>query len=390
MAIGIGDNCRVVGRLHAPFNLEALHTGIHKLGKELTGPEYANVYREMVCQRNIKVYYGTTVLSIDGSKTVTASSDEGFIRIKATAIVLAMGCRERSGGAIGICGSRPAGIYSAGTAQRLINCEGYLVGKRAVILGSGDIGLIMARRLTLQGIKVEAVCEIMSYSSGLARNISQCLDDFEIPLLLNTTVVQVHGTKRLEGVTVASVDENRNILPQSKRYIPCDTLLLSVGLIPENEICEDANIALDKITGGAVVDQHRQTDIEGVFACGNVLHVHDLVDCVSDEAEIAGRSAALYCANKLVTEKDEKISVNAGKNVRYVVPHMLTDNSDVTLYFRTNKPMDNARITVFADGKPLIQGKAGVFSPGEMEKLTLTASKLQGIKNNVTVCVEEL
>ena len=254
--------------------------GLHKLGEELTGPEYAAVYSEKVQSRGIKILTETTAISLSPERVVTAVSRNGLAKIKAGAVVLAMGCRERSRGALNISGTRPAGIFSAGTAQKLMNCEGYLVGKRAVILGSGDIGLIMARRMTLEGAKVEAVCEIMPYSGGLTRNIVQCLEDFGIPLYLSHTVAEIHGSKRLTGVTIAEVDENRKIKDETRMYIPCDTLLLSVGLIPENELSVLAGISIDPITGGAEVDEFRQTSVPGIFACGNVLHVHDLVDIV--------------------------------------------------------------------------------------------------------------
>ncbi|MBQ9768723.1 MAG: FAD-dependent oxidoreductase, partial [Clostridia bacterium] len=247
--------------------------GLHKLGRELTGPEYAAVYAKQVEERGIKVYTETMVTDLSADKIVTASSREGILKIKAKAVILAMGCRERSRGALNICGTRPAGIFSAGTAQKLINCEGYGVGKRVVILGSGDIGLIMARRMSLEGAKVEAVCEIMPYSGGLTRNIVQCLEDFGIPLYLSTTVAEIHGNRRLEGVTIAEVGADRRPIEETKRYIPCDTLLLSVGLIPENELTRSAGIPIDPVTNGAVVDENRQTAVPGIFACGNVLQV---------------------------------------------------------------------------------------------------------------------
>lgn len=266
--------------------------GLHKLGQELTGPEYAAVYEAMVKERGIEVHYETTVTALTSERIVTAVSRQGIEKFRTKAVILAMGCRERSRGALNIAGSRPAGIYSAGTAQKLLNMEGYLVGKQVVILGSGDIGLIMARRMSLEGAKVEAVCELMPRSGGLARNIVQCLEDFEIPLYLSTTVVQIHGKKRLEGVTVAQVDENRRVKEETKRYIPCDTLLLSVGLIPENELTRQAGIPIDPMTNGPAVDDAYMTQIPGIFACGNVLRVYDLVDHVSDEAERAGVGAA--------------------------------------------------------------------------------------------------
>ena len=271
--------------------------GLHRFGEELTGPEYAWRYEQKVKELKIPYKLNTMVLDISGDKVITATNcEDGVFQIKAKAIILAMGCRERPKGALNIPGSRPAGIYSAGTAQKFVNMKGYMPGKNVVILGSGDIGLIMARRMTLEGAKVHAVCELMPYSGGLARNIEQCLHDFDIPLKLSHTVVEIHGKERLKGVTIAKVDEHRKPIAETREYIPCDTLLLSVGLIPENELSKSAGIELDRITSGAVVDQDRQTEIEGIFACGNVLHVHDLVDFVSEEAEIAGRSAAEYIA----------------------------------------------------------------------------------------------
>lgn len=269
--------------------------GLHRFGEELTGPEYAWKYEEQVRELGIPVKYKTMVLSVTPHRTVTATNEEdGIFTIQARAIVLAMGCRERPRGALNIAGTRPAGIYSAGTAQKLVNRKGYLPGKSVVILGSGDIGLIMARRMTLEGAKVKAVCELMPYSGGLARNIEQCLNDFAIPLKLSHTVVEIHGRERIEGVTIAKVDENRKPIAETREYISCDTLLLSVGLIPENELSLQAEVRMDSVTGGAVVDQDRQTSREGIFACGNVLHVHDLVDHVSKEAEQAGAFAADY------------------------------------------------------------------------------------------------
>ena len=295
--------------------MQCIHNGfgLHKLGRELTGPEYAAVYAQQVKERNIQVYAETMVTGVSPERVVTAQNRQGILKIQAKAVILAMGCRERSRGALNICGSRPAGIYSAGTAQKLMNCMGYQVGKKIVILGSGDIGLIMARRMSLAGAKVEAVCEVMPYSGGLTRNIVQCLEDFDIPLYLSTTVVQIHGQKRLEAVTIAQVDERRNPVPGTERYIPCDTLLLSVGLIPENELTRSAGIPMDPITSGAMVDGNCQTGVAGIFACGNVLHVHDLVDYVSEEAERAGRGAAAFVAQG--EEKTAAIAVKPGNGV---------------------------------------------------------------------------
>jgi NADPH-dependent 2,4-dienoyl-CoA reductase/sulfur reductase-like enzyme len=363
--------------------------GLHKLGKELTGPEYAAVYANMVKERGIKVYTNTTVLKLSDDKIITATNTDGILKIKAKAVVLAMGCRERSRGALNICGTRPAGIYSAGTAQKLINCEGYMVGKRVVILGSGDIGLIMARRMSLEGAKVEAVCEIMPYSGGLTRNIVQCLEDYNIPLYLSTTVAEIHGRERLEGVTIAEVDANRQPIESAKRYIPCDTLLLSCGLIPENELTTGAGINIDRITSGAVVDQNRQTEIEGVFACGNVLQVHDLVDYVSDEAEIAGKGAAKYVMGQKAS--GETVITKAGNGVRYVLPQRIVKNDeDIALFLRVTNPFGKVKFTVRSGDEVLTTAIRLKAAPGEMEKLVIKAEKMANAKNEIIVELEEV
>lgn len=371
--------------------LQCIHNGfgLHKLGQELTGPEYAAVYAKKVAKRQIKVYTETTVTNITPDKVVTAQSRQGILKIQAKAVILAMGCRERSRGALNICGARPAGVYSAGTAQKLINCMGYQVGKRVVILGSGDIGLIMARRMSLEGAKVEAVCEVMPYSGGLIRNIVQCLEDFGIPLYLSTTVVQIHGDRRLEGVTIAQVDENRQPIESTKRYIPCDTLLLSVGLIPENELTRMAGIPIDPITNGAYVDENCQTQLPGIFACGNVLQVHDLVDYVSEEAERAGIAAAKLVEG--LPEADREITVKAGSGVRYVIPQTIgTDRQDVSLFLRVTQPFGKVRFTV-TDGKQVLSSvKRLKAAPGEMEKITVKAEQLQSAADTITVELEVL
>lgn len=364
--------------------------GLHKLGRELTGPEYAATYEEQVKQRGIQVFYETMVTDVSEDKIVTAQGPDGILKIQATAVILAMGCRERSRGALNIPGSRPAGVYSAGTAQKLMNCMGYQAGKKAVILGSGDIGLIMARRLSLEGAKVEAVCEIMPYSGGLTRNIVQCLEDFGIPLYLSTTVAEIHGKDRVEAVTVAKVDENRRIIDSTKRTIPCDTLLLSCGLIPENELTAAAHIPLSPVTGGALVDEHRQTEKEGIFACGNVLQVHDLVDYVSDEAEIAGQSAAEYVKGNLKAEKS--LETVAGFGVRYVLPQRVSAaaGKDVSLFWRVTQPFGKVRYTVYSGEEVLATAVRLKAAPGEMEKLTVKAEKLTLAKEKITVCLEEV
>lgn len=364
--------------------------GLHKLGEELTGPEYADAYRKQVEARGIQVYCETTVTALSADRVVTARNREGILKIKAGAVVLAMGCRERSRGALNIPGNRPAGVYSAGTAQKLINCEGYMVGKRVVILGSGDIGLIMARRMSFEGAKVEAVCEIMPYSGGLQRNIVQCLEDYDIPLYLSTTVAEIHGTDRVTGVTVAKVDERRRVIEETKRYIPCDTLLLSCGLIPENELTRGAGIPIDPITSGAVVDENRETAVPGIFACGNVLQVHDLVDFVSDEAEIAGVGAANFVKNGCVDGKT--VETKAGNGVRYVLPQRVhTDKGeDVALFMRVTEPFGKVRFTVKSGDAVLATAVRLKAAPGEMEKIVVKSDKLSLATAPVTVSLEVL
>ncbi|MBQ1982916.1 MAG: FAD-dependent oxidoreductase [Clostridia bacterium] len=361
--------------------------GLHRFGEELTGPEYADRYHKMALERGISIKTGATVLDVTPSEEegiaayVTAISEaEGMFTLRAGAVVLAMGCRERSKGALNIAGTRPAGIFSAGTAQRFVNMEGYMPGRKVVILGSGDIGLIMARRMTLEGAQVQAVCELMPYSGGLARNITQCLDDFGIPLMLSHTVTQIHGKERLTGVTVSKVDERRRPIPGTEIYFACDTLLLSVGLIPENELTRGAGIRMDGITGGASVDQYRQTSLKGVFACGNVLHVHDLVDYVSEEAALAGTSAAAHLRGELTEGKT--ITLKTDGKVRYTVPQPVTvteNTADVTVYFRPADVWRDVTVTVReggADGNIISKKKRIKVAPGEMETITVKASDL--------------
>lgn len=363
--------------------------GLHKLGRELTGPEYAAVYEEQVRQRHIQVLLETTVTAVSPERIVTAQDRGGILKIQAKAVILAMGCRERSRGALNICGSRPAGIYSAGTAQKLMNCLGYQVGKRVVILGSGDIGLIMARRMSYEGAKVEAVCEVMPYSGGLTRNIVQCLDDFGIPLYLSTTVVQIHGRERLEGVTIAQVDEKRRAIEETKRYIPCDTLLLSVGLIPENELTRAAGIPIDPVTNGALVDENCQTQIPGIFACGNVLQVHDLVDYVSEEAERAGVGAVKYITDG--NYRGKSVKTKAGNGIRYVIPQTINNfDEDVSLFLRVTQPFGKVKFTV-SDGENILTVvKKLKAAPGEMEKIVVKAEALKNISGSVCVSLEAL
>ena len=356
--------------------------GLHRFKEELTGPEYAYRYELQVRERNINFKLNTMVLDISPEKVITAmNSEDGMFTLEAKAIILAMGCRERPKGALNICGYRPSGIFTAGTAQKFVNMDGYMPGKKIVILGSGDIGLIMARRMTLEGAEVKAVCELMPYSGGLARNIEQCLNDFNIPLMLSHTVVEIHGRERVTGVTIAKVDERRKPINETRQYIECDTLLLSCGLIPENELTRNADISMDRITNGASVDQDRQTSIEGVFACGNVLHVHDLVDYVSEEAEIAGKAAAAY-----VSEADKKASseislVTDGK-IRYTVPQRITKTKNVTVYFRVADVYRDVRIVVKDGENILINKKKQKVAPGEMETVTLTEKMLSEVNTD--------
>ena len=375
--------------------------GLHRFGEELTGPEYADRYHKMALERGISIKTGATVLDVTPSEEegiaayVTAISEaEGMFTLRAGAVVLAMGCRERSKGALNIAGTRPAGIFSAGTAQRFVNMEGYMPGRKVVILGSGDIGLIMARRMTLEGAQVQAVCELMPYSGGLARNITQCLDDFGIPLMLSHTVTQIHGKERLTGVTVSKVDERRRPIPGSEIYFECDTLLLSVGLIPENELTRGAGIGMDGITGGASVDQYRQTSLKGVFACGNVLHVHDLVDYVSEEAALAGTSAAAHLRGELTEGKT--ITLKTDGKVRYTVPQAVTvteNTADVTVYFRPSDIYRDVTVTVReggADGNIISKKKRIKVAPGEMETITIKAADLTATTaDTLLVSIEE-
>lgn len=362
--------------------------GLHKLKEELTGPEYAHRYAKKVRELGINYKLNTMVLDItEDKKVIATNSEDGIFEIQAKAIILAMGCRERAKGALNIAGSRPAGVYSAGTAQKLVNIKGYMPGKEIVILGSGDIGLIMARRMTLEGATVKAVCELMPYSSGLARNIEQCLNDFNIPLRLSHTVVALHGKERLTGVTIARVDENKKPIKETYEFIPCDTLLLSCGLIPENELAKGMGIELSGVTNGSIVDQNRETTVSGVFACGNVLHVHDLVDYVSDEAEIAGKGAAEYI--KSSQNKTVNIPITTDGKIRYTVPQSITENKDVTVYFRVNNVYKNVKINVYDNDKLVLSKKKIKVAPAEMETVKLSANLITNATNLKFVLEEE-
>ena len=356
--------------------------GLHRFKEELTGPEYAYRYEVQVKERNIPFKTETMVLDVSENKTVTAmNSTDGLFQIEAKAIILAMGCRERPKGALNIAGTRPAGIFTAGTAQKFVNMDGYMPGKKVVILGSGDIGLIMARRMTLEGAEVKAVCELMPYSGGLARNIEQCLNDFGIPLMLSHTVVDIHGKERVTGVTIAKVDDRRRPILDTKQYIECDTLLLSCGLLPENELTRAAGIEIDRITGGAVVDENRQTDIDGVFACGNVLHVHDLVDYVSEESDIAGKAAARYIKSEKAEALPSPILLETDGRVRYTVPQRVQSAEDVTVYFRVADVYRDVKIVVRDGDDIIISKKKQKVAPGEMETVKLTAEMLTALKS---------
>ena len=347
--------------------------GLHTFKEELTGPEYAFRYIEMVEKEKIPFLLNTTVLSVSPHSVTYINEEEGVKTIDTKAIVLAMGCRERPRGALNIPGDRPAGIFSAGTAQYLTNIEGRMPGKRVVILGSGDIGLIMARRMTLEGAKVLAVVELMPYSSGLKRNIVQCLDDFSIPLLFSHTVTKIEGRKRVERITVSEVDEKRKPIPGTEITFDADTLLLSVGLLPENELSRKAGISMSTVTGGPVVDNNFQTDSDGIFACGNVLHVHDLVDYVSSEAEKAGENAALYA---LYDRKEEKkvIPISVFGLARYTVPEMIHEDTkeDTTIRFRVSNVKKDGKIVVRINGEEVISKKKRIMAPGEMETIIIS------------------
>ncbi len=353
--------------------------GLHSFGEELTGPEYAFRYEEKVREREIPFMLNTMVMDITPDKQVVAQNSEyGIFTIQADAIILAMGCRERARGALNIAGTRPAGIYTAGTAQKYVNMKGYLPGKEVIILGSGDIGLIMARRMTLEGSLVKAVCELMPYSSGLARNIEQCLNDFDIPLFLSHTVTEIHGKERLTGVTIARVDEQRRPIPDTARVVPCDTLLLSCGLIPENELTRECGISLDRVTNGAVVDGDRETEIEGIFACGNVLHVHDLVDFVSEESSVAGKAAAEYIKGE--RKKDVNIELVTDGKIRYTVPQHITSTKDTKVYFRVGGVFENKKITVKDGERVVLSKKKPKLVPAEMQSVTLSSAVLSSLE----------
>jgi len=346
--------------------------GLHTFKEELTGPEYAGRYINKVMEAAIPYRLNTMVLSISPDKKIIASSGQGLLELEAKAVILAMGCRERPRGALNIPGGRPAGIYTAGTAQHFVNIKGYMPGKEVVILGSGDIGLIMARRMTLEGARVKAVIELMPYSGGLNRNIVQCLDDYGIPLRLSHTITEIIGKERVEAVKAARVDENRRPIYETEETISCDTLLLSVGLLPENELSKEAGVKLSPVTGGPLVGDNLQTNMEGVFACGNVLHVHDLVDFVSEESEQAGRNAAKYIQGSSRAGKGIEIEATGG--IRYCVPASIDPVSmeeSLSLRFRVGDVYQNSSIALYLDENRVINKKRPILTPGEMETLIL-------------------
>lgn len=370
--------------------------GLHTFQEELTGPEYADRFIGQVKLYNIEYKLNTMVMDVSRDKRVTAMNrEEGMFEIQAKAIILAMGCRERSRGALNIPGYRPAGIYSAGTAQRLVNMEGFLPGREVVILGSGDIGLIMARRMTLEGAKVKVVAELMPYSGGLKRNIVQCLDDYKIPLKLSHTVIDIKGKERVEGVTLAEVDENRRPIKGTEEFYSCDTLLLSVGLIPENEISGAMGVELNPVTSGPKVNERLETSIEGVFACGNVLHVHDLVDFVSEEAAAAGKNAAMYVQEgESASEQGRKIKLRPLEGVRYTVPETINPmrmDEKLTVRFRVGKVYQNCYISVYFDEERVLHRKRQIVAPGEMEEIKLSKEELLKYPNldTITIKIEE-
>lgn len=369
--------------------------GLHTFKEELTGPEYAQKYADRIFQKQIPYKLNTIVLDIapfeEGYLVTAMNKEEGLFEIQSKAVILAMGCRERPRGALNIPGYRPAGIYSAGTAQRYVNIEGVMPGKEVVILGSGDIGLIMARRMTLEGARVKLVAELMPYSGGLKRNIVQCLEDFGIPLKLSHTVTDIHGKERVESVTIAQVDENRKPIRGTEEIITCDTLLLSCGLIPENELSKGVGVKLHPVTGGPVVNESLETDREGIFACGNVLHVHDLVDYVSKEAENAGKNAAKYVLGQRKQDGEEKeIVLKAGRGVRYTIPctAKISRMDDLlTIRFRVSDVYKNVTVLVKGDGEEIMKIRKAVAAPGEMETIILKKQMLieKGVSSEISI-----
>lgn len=367
--------------------------GLHTFKEELTGPEYAERFEKQLEGHNVRYLLDTMVLNVASNQVTAVNSNEGIFSVECGAVVLCMGCRERPRGALNIPGLRPAGVFTAGTAQRLVNIEGYMPGKEVVILGSGDIGLIMARRLTLEGAKVKAVCELMPYSGGLKRNIVQCLDDFDIPLLLSHTVIDIKGKERVSSVVIAEVDGSLKPIPGTEQEIKCDTLLLSCGLIPENELSRAADIKIDPATNGPIVNESFETSVPGIFACGNVLHVHDLVDYVSEESSRAGKSAARYVKNKEQAVIDKKvIHVQKGSGVRYTVPSTVRIENlkdDLIIRFRSTGVFKDSYIDVLFDGEQKLHRRKQIITPGEMEQVILKKEELEQYIDEITVSITE-
>ena len=366
--------------------------GLHTFNEELTGPEYAERFEKQLEGLNIRYMLNTMVLDVASGQVTAVNSTEGVFTVECGAIVLCMGCRERPRGALNIPGLRPAGVFTAGTAQRLVNIEGYMPGKEVVILGSGDIGLIMARRMTLEGAVVKAVCELMPYSGGLKRNIVQCLDDFDIPLLLSHTVIDIKGKERVTSVVIAEVDSNSKPIPGTEEEITCDTLLLSCGLIPENELSRAADVKINPSTNGPVVNESFETSVPGIFACGNVLHVHDLVDYVSEESGRAGRSAARYVSYSKPEYERPPLLIKNGNGVRYTVPtyvNIANVEDDIVVRFRSGNVYKNAYIDVYFDGELKVHRKKQIITPGEMEQVILKKRELEEIDSDITIAITE-
>lgn len=389
------DDLLILERAEKPGGIlnQCIHNGfgLQRFREELTGPEYAQRFVDEARMLNIPILTGAMVVDLSPDRVLSVTGSEtGLVRMQAGAVILSMGCRERPRGALNIPGFRPAGVYTAGTAQHMINIEGRMPGREVVILGSGDIGLIMARRLTLEGAHVRCVAELMPYSSGLTRNIVQCLNDFDIPLLLSHTVVNILGKKRVEGVVLAQVDENRRPIPGTERTIPCDTLLLSCGLLPENELSELAGVEIDPATSGAVVYENFETGVPGVFACGNVLHVHDLADNVSEEAEAAGRAAAEYLRSGSV--RGAYIRVLNGRDIAGAVPQRINAAAmpdRLTIRFRVRRAVENCAIAVYAGENRLAAKKRRIVTPGQMEEITVEKSALAGVTDGIRIEIEE-
>lgn len=369
---------------------QCIHSGfgLHEFGEELTGPEYAERFIDELKSLEIEYMLNAMVTKLDENRCIEAVNKSGIHQIKAAAVILSMGCRERTAGAIGLGGERPGGVYSAGMAQRLMNMEGFVPGESVVIYGSGDIGLIMARRMALEGADVKCVIELMPTSSGLSRNIAQCLEDYDIPLKLSHKITKVHGKERIHGISVCKIDHTFNCIPETTEYIECDTLLLSVGLIPENELSKSAGVIIDEITNGPIVNNHMETNVPGIFACGNVLHVHDIVDYVSEESRVAGRMAAQFVREEIRT--GSKTIVNAGKGIRYVSPQFIDVNSEeITFYLRTDAVYDRAILLCKSESE-IYRKRHRRLVPSEMVRVVLDRNHLENITDELVFELEDV